>query len=189
MQNCLAPIAIAAELKLPDRVISETFKNFEGVKRRFTKTGEVDGITIIDDYGHHPKEISATLKAARDVIKNRKKGRLIAVVQPHRYSRVNDLFDEFCTCFGSADKVVVSEIYSAGEAPIKGISRDELIKGIKKNSKLEPIALSSNKELAHIINEIGKPNDLVVCLGAGTITYWANDLPDELAQLRNKKKK
>lgn len=189
VSNCLAPISIAAELKLPDKVIIDAFKNFEGVKRRFTKTGEVDGITIVDDYGHHPKEISATLKAARDVLKGRKKGNLIAVVQPHRYTRVRDLFDDFCTCFGSADKVVVSEIYSAGEEPISGISREELIKGIKKNSKLEPIALGSNKELASIINDIGRPGDLVVCLGAGTITYWANELPAELQELRKKKKK
>lgn len=172
---------------MPEKVIYNTFKNFNGVKRRFTKTGEVDGITIIDDYGHHPKEISATLKAARDVVNAKKKGRIIAVLQPHRFTRVRDLFDEFCTCFDNADEVIVSDIYTAGEAPIRGITRDNLIKGMKKQGKKNPIPLNSNKDLASVINKVAKKEDLVVCLGAGTVTYWANALPKELSALRKKK--
>ncbi len=189
VQNSLAIVAIAVELGIPDEVIMKAFKSFRGVKRRFTRTGEVNGITIIDDYGHHPKEIAATLAAARNVIKSKKKGRIIAVAQPHRYSRVRDLFGEFATCFGDANEVVISQIYPAGEEPIKGINRDTLISAIKKKTKKQAFALNSEKELASLIWKIAKPGDLVVCLGAGSITYWANALPSQLAHIQNSMKK
>src|SRR5205807_9987991 len=120
VQNSLAAIAIAAELGLGDEIVRDTLRNLRGVKRRFTKTGEWNGVTVIDDYGHHPVEIAAVLKAARTIVE----GRLIAVVQPHRYTRVSHLFDGFCTCFNDADVVLVADIYAAGEAPIEGVSRD-----------------------------------------------------------------
>lgn len=174
--NSLSAIAIAAELEMSDDVIKAGLGNFGGVQRRFTKTGEVDGVTIIDDYGHHPKEIMATLKTARQVIGN-SGGSITAVFQPHRYTRVRDLFDEFCNCFMDADKVIVSDVYPAGESPISGIDKDNIIKGIKKSGKVDVYGLSKPEELPEIVKKLNKKGDFVVFLGAGSVSKWANDLP------------
>jgi len=184
VQNSLSVIAIAAALKIPDAVIYETFANFQGVKRRFTITGEVGGITIIDDYGHHPREIAATLQAARDVIKTKGEGRIIAVMQPHRFSRLSALWEEFALCFGDADEVIIADVYAAGEQPIAGITRDNLIKNIIEKTGKKPHALLAEKNLPELVSRIAKPGDLVVCLGAGSITYWANALPGHLKKCK-----
>jgi UDP-N-acetylmuramate--alanine ligase len=184
--NSLAAISVAAELGFDEQFILNGFASFQGVKRRFTKTGVVNGITIIDDYGHHPKEISVTLKTAQDTVKE-SKGDVIAVVQPHRYSRVHDLFNDFCNCFESADKVVIADIYEAGEKPIEGINRDALVAGIKKAGHKDVQPLASAEELPKLINKIAKSGDIVVCLGAGSITYWANSLPQDIEGLGKKK--
>jgi UDP-N-acetylmuramate--alanine ligase len=155
---------------------------FKGVKRRFTKTGEANGVTVVDDYGHHPVEIAAVLRAAREAYQ----GRIVAVVQPHRYSRLHDLFEEFCTCFNNADTVIVSEVYSAGEAPIEGASRDALVDGLRAHGHRQVIPLESPQALPSLIAELTNPGDLVVCLGAGNITTWAGSLPEELAKLTSK---
>jgi UDP-N-acetylmuramate--alanine ligase len=151
---------------------------FKGVRRRFTKTGEVAGITVVDDYGHHPVEIAAVLTAARQA----HGGRIIAVVQPHRYTRLRDLFEDFCTCFNHADTVIVADVYAAGEQPIEGIHRDALVEGLRKRGHRHALALPSPDKLADMIAEEARAGDLVVCLGAGSITAWANALPAELAQ-------
>jgi UDP-N-acetylmuramate--alanine ligase len=181
VQNSLAAIAIGLELKFGDDVIRDGFKKFAGVKRRFTRTGIVDGITVIDDYGHHPEEIKATLKTARDVLKG-SKGRVIAVVQPHRYSRLNSLFQQFCTCFKDADKVVVSEVYPAGEKPIPGVTGEALVDGLKAQKK-EALFLESPEKLPALIRKVAKSGDMVICLGAGSITAWANQLPSQMSKL------
>jgi UDP-N-acetylmuramate--alanine ligase len=152
---------------------------FGGVKRRFTRTGEWNGITIIDDYGHHPVEIAAVLKAARDSTKNK----VIAVVQPHRYTRLQSLFEEFCTCFNDADTVIVADVYPAGEAPIPGIDRDNFVLGLRAHGHREVIALENAAALAGVVRGVAKPGDYVVCLGAGNITQWAYALPAELKAL------
>jgi UDP-N-acetylmuramate--alanine ligase len=176
VQNSLAAIAIAEELHLGDAVIHKALAGFAGVKRRFTKTGESGGVTIIDDYGHHPVEIAAVLKAARDATG----GRVIAVVQPHRYSRVANLFEQFCTCFNDADTVLVSDIYPAGEPPIEGVSRETLVEGLRAHGHRHADAVSAPQELASVIHDLASPGDFVVCLGAGSITNWAQALPAEL---------
>jgi UDP-N-acetylmuramate--alanine ligase len=153
------------------------------VKRRFTRTGEVDGITVIDDYGHHPVEIAAVLKAAR----TRTKGQVIAVVQPHRYTRLRDLFEEFCTCFNDADWVIVCDVYAAGEEPIPGIDREHLAAGLKTRGHRGVDELVRPEALAAAIDGLARPGDLVVCLGAGNITAWANALPEELRALRRRR--
>jgi UDP-N-acetylmuramate--alanine ligase len=178
--NSLAAVAVAAEMGLSDDVIRDGLARFKGVKRRFTKVGEVDGITIIDDYGHHPVEIAAVLKAARTA----SQGRVVAVVQPHRYTRLQSLFPEFCQCFNDADHVVVADVYPAGEAPIPGIDRDALINGLHAHGHPAVTALMSPKHLAAVIDDIAKPGDLVVCLGAGNITAWAHALPADLTGVR-----
>jgi UDP-N-acetylmuramate--alanine ligase len=177
--NSLAAIAVAEELGLGDDVVRAGLRGFKGVKRRFTKTGEWNGIAVIDDYGHHPVEIAAVLRAARGATA----GNVIAVVQPHRYSRVQNLFEEFCTCFNDADAVVVADIYPAGEAPIEGISRDSLVDGLSARGHRRALALSAPAELPALVRELAQPGDFVVCLGAGSITGWAHSLPDQLAKL------
>jgi UDP-N-acetylmuramate--alanine ligase len=177
--NSLAAISVVAELELDSSVILNGFSKFKGVKRRFTKTGEVGGVTIIDDYGHHPKEIEVTLKTARGTLKSASQS-VIAVVQPHRYSRVNDLFNEFCQCFGYADTVIVTDIYEAGETPIEGINKESLIAGIKKTGHKNVLPLESKDELPSLIKNVAKSGDIVVCLGAGSISAWANELPKQL---------
>jgi len=179
VQNALSAIAIAAEMGLDDATLARSLAKFAGVKRRFTKTGTVGGITVIDDYGHHPVEIAAVLAAARDATK----GRVIAVVQPHRYTRLRDLFDGFCTCFNDADTVVVADVYAAGETPIEGINRDALVEGLKSHGHRRVISLNDPKDLARVALDHAKKGDFVVCLGAGTITQWANALPAEMQAL------
>jgi len=179
--NSAAAISIAIELGLADDVIRKGLGGFTGVKRRFTKTGVVDGITIIDDYGHHPAEILAVVNAARVTTAE---GRVMAVVQPHRYSRLRDLFEDFCTCFNDADIVVVADIYAAGEMPIEGVTQASLIEGLRAHGHRMVIPLGHPDDLTVIVNEHMNSGDLVVCLGAGNITVWANDLPSNLANLR-----
>ncbi len=177
--NATAAIAVAHELGLPDETIRKAIAGFGGVRRRFTKTGESNGITIIDDYGHHPVEIAAVLKAARESTN----GKIIAVVQPHRFSRLQSLFEEFCTCFNDADTVVVAEVYPAGEAPIEGIDRDHFVLGLRAHGHREVVPLPNSAALAKVVHGIAGRGDFVVCLGAGNITQWAYALPGELKAL------
>ncbi len=179
VQNSLAAIAVAEEMGLGDNVVRTAFAGFKGVKRRFTKTGESHGVTVIDDYGHHPVEIAAVLRAARGAAA----GSIIAVVQPHRYSRLKDLFAEFCTCFNDADTVLVADVYAAGEAPIEGVNRDALVAGLRARGHRHAEALPSPADLARLVHALAKPGDFVVCLGAGSITSWAQSLPAELDAL------
>ncbi len=180
VQNALAAIAVANEMSIDEATIVSTLGGFEGVKRRFTKTGEADGITVIDDYGHHPVEISAVLKAARSA----SEGNIIAVVQPHRYSRLSSLFEEFCACFNDADTVIVSNVYEAGETPIPGADRDALIEGLRTRGHRHVLALGDPEDLPQIIGAVARRGDMVVCLGAGTSTVWANELPEKLKALQ-----
>jgi UDP-N-acetylmuramate--alanine ligase len=177
--NATSAIAVAHELGLSDDTIRKAIAGFGGVKRRFTKTGEWNGVTIIDDYGHHPVEIAAVLKAARESTN----GKIIAVVQPHRFTRLQSLFEEFCTCFNDADTVVVAEVYPAGEAPIEGIDRDHFVLGLRAHGHREVIPLQNSSELARVIGGLATSGDFVVCLGAGNITQWAYALPGELKAL------
>lgn len=177
--NATAAIAVARELGVSDDAIRKAIAGFGGVKRRFTKTGEWNGVTVIDDYGHHPVEIAAVLKAARESTN----GKIIAVVQPHRYTRLQSLFEEFCTCFNDADAVVVADVYAAGETPIDGIDRDHFVVGLRAHGHREVIPLPGATELAGIVKGLAKSGDLVVCLGAGNITQWAYVLPDQLKAL------
>jgi len=182
VQNALAAVSIGSEMGLSDAVLNKALSGFKGVKRRFTHTGTVDGITVIDDYGHHPVEIAAVLKAARDVCK----AQVIAVVQPHRYTRLRDLFEDFCTCFNAADAVIVADVYPAGEAPIEGIDRDSLVAGLRERGHRTVIALEGPGKLAETVDAMASDGDYVVCLGAGSISAWANALPGELEVLRGK---
>lgn len=183
VQNSLAAIAIAVEKGFATEVIKQGLLNFEGVKRRFTMTGKVDDIVIIDDYAHHPVEIKATLDAAKGLVKH-SNSKVIAVLQPHRYSRLHGLMEDFSTCLKDADHVIIADVYAAGEAPIANVNADELIKHVKHNAKQEAIKLNSPTDLAEIINKLAKKHDLVVFLGAGNITKWAYDLPEQLQELR-----
>ena len=177
--NATAAIAVAHELGLADETIRKALASFGGVRRRFTKTGEWNGVTIIDDYGHHPVEIAAVLKAARESTN----GKIIAVVQPHRFTRLQSLFEEFCTCFNDADTVVVAEVYPAGEAPIPGIDRDQFVLGLRAHGHREVIPLPESGALAGVLHGIAGRGDFVICLGAGNITQWAYALPDQLKAL------
>ncbi|MDU1670695.1 MAG: UDP-N-acetylmuramate--L-alanine ligase [Bradyrhizobium sp.] len=177
--NATAAIAVAHELGISDEAIRKAIAGFGGVKRRFTRTGEWNGVTIIDDYGHHPVEIAAVLKAARES----SSGKVIAVVQPHRYTRLQSLFEEFCTCFNDADAVIVADVYPAGEAPIEGIDRDHFVLGLRAHGHRDVLPLPQAADLAGIVKRLAKSGDLVVCLGAGNITQWAYALPDELKAL------
>src|SRR6201999_825144 len=177
--NATAAIAVGHELGVSDDAIRKALAGFGGVKRRYTRTGEINGVTVIDDYGHHPVEIAAVLKAARES----SNGKIIAVVQPHRYTRLQSLFEEFCSCFGDADAVVVADVYPAGEAPISGIDRDHFVTGLRAHGHREVIPLPKSSDLAGIVKDLAKSGDLVVCLGAGNITQWAYALPGELKAL------
>ncbi|MBI5163956.1 MAG: UDP-N-acetylmuramate--L-alanine ligase [Magnetospirillum sp.] len=179
VQNSLAAVAVADELGLSDAVVTKALSGFSGVKRRFTKTGEAKGVTVIDDYGHHPVEIAAVLKAARSATA----GRVVAVVQPHRYTRLSSLFEQFCTCFNDADTVIVADVYAAGEQPIEGFDKDNLVRGLQEHGHRHVLALPEPKALAATVDPIVRPGDLVVCLGAGNITAWAHALPGELELL------
>ncbi len=175
--NATAAIAVAREIGVSDDQIRKALANFGGVKRRFTRTGTWNGVTVIDDYGHHPVEIAAVLRAARESIN----GQVIAVVQPHRYTRLASLFEPFSTCFNDADAVIVAPVYAAGEAPIEGVDRDALVQAIRARGHRQVVALDEPKDLARIVRGIAKPGDYVVCLGAGSVTQWAYALPGELA--------
>ncbi|MGH6908831.1 MAG: UDP-N-acetylmuramate--L-alanine ligase [Phenylobacterium sp.] len=177
--NALAAIAVARELSVSEADIRKGLIGFEGVKRRFTTTGVADGVRIIDDYGHHPVEIASVLKAARAVTE----GRVIAVVQPHRYSRLSDLFEEFCACFNDADVVIVADVYAAGEAPLEGINRDGLVEGLRRYGHRRVLPLEGQQALAGLVRAEAKAGDVVVLLGAGDITGWAYALPGELLAL------
>lgn len=174
--NALSAIAVARHLGMENGKIREALADFKGVNRRFTKVAEVNGVTIIDDYGHHPVEIAAVLKAARQATT----GKVIAVHQPHRYSRLHDLFDDFCTCFNDADAVAIADVFSAGEDPVKGASRDDLVAGLISHGHRNAVALEGEADLAEFVKREAGPGDMVVCLGAGTISTWANDLPKAL---------
>ena len=180
ISNALAAIGIALWLDLPEESLRRALRSLEGVKRRFTRTGVVDGITFIDDYGHHPVEIRMVLKTARAAAP----GRVIAVAQPHRYTRLQSLFDDFCTCFTQADIVVVAPVYAAGEKPIPGVDRDALADGLRRHGQRDVRVVDGPEDLLALVDGIARPDDYVVCLGAGSITQWANALPDRLAALR-----
>jgi UDP-N-acetylmuramate--alanine ligase len=175
----LAVIVIALEMGIDEATLRRALSDFSGVKRRFTTVGVAQGVTVIDDYGHHPVEIGAVLNAARE----RCAGALIAVVQPHRFSRLRDLFEDFCSCFNDADAVVVADVYPAGEEPIEGVDRAALVAGLRARGHRQVIPLDDPADLAGLINQIAVPDDMVVCLGAGSITNWANALPEEIAAL------
>lgn len=176
VSNALAAIAVARHLGMKSSEIKEALANFKGVNRRFTKVGEVNGVTIIDDYGHHPVEIAAVLKAARQA----SEGRIIAVHQPHRYSRLSSLFDDFCSCFNEADVVAIADVFAAGEDPIAGASRDDLVTGLIRHGHRHARAIHSEEDLERLVREQSEAGDIVVCLGAGTISAWANALPERL---------
>ncbi|MDB5417736.1 MAG: murC [Phenylobacterium sp.] len=177
--NAVAAIAVAHELGVSPEDIRKGLAGFGGVRRRFTTTGVANGVRIIDDYGHHPVEISSVLTAARAVTQ----GRVIAVVQPHRYSRLRDLFDDFRHAFNDADVVIVADVYAAGEAPIPGIDRDALVEGLRRYGHRRALPLASPADLPALIRQEARPGDLVVLLGAGDITSWAYALPDQLQAL------
>ncbi|WP_304619652.1 UDP-N-acetylmuramate--L-alanine ligase [Paracoccus sediminilitoris] len=176
VSNCLAAVAVARHLGIKKTEIREALAKFGGVGRRFTRVGEIGGVTIIDDYGHHPVEIAAVLKAARQATT----GRVIAVHQPHRYSRLSTLFDDFCTCFNEADVVAIADVYAAGEDPIPGAGRDDLVAGLIAHGHRHARAILSEDDLERLVREQARPGDMVVCLGAGTISAWANNLPARL---------
>ena len=176
VSNALAAIAVARHLGMSKDEIRAALASFGGVNRRFTKVDEVGGVTIIDDYGHHPVEIAAVLKAARQA----SKGRVIAVHQPHRYTRLSSLFDEFCTCFNEADVVGIAEVYAAGETPIEGASRDDLVSGLIRHGHRHARAVHGEEDLARLVREQVRAGDIVVCLGAGNISAWAHGLPARL---------
>ncbi len=182
VQNAAAAAAVARGLGVPEEQVREALAGFEGVKRRFTDVGGWNGARIIDDYGHHPVEIAAVLKAAREVAD----GKVIAVVQPHRYSRLHDLFDEFCTCFNDADAVLVADVYPAGEQPIEGADRESLVAGLKTHGHRKAAGVSRDT-LAPAVAALAGEGDLIVCLGAGDITAWAAALPEELAAIGEKR--
>jgi len=179
--NATAAIAVAHELGVGDDVIRDALAGFGGVRRRFTRTGIWNGVTIIDDYGHHPVEIAAVLRAARESTR----GQVIAVVQPHRYTRLAALFEQFCTCFNDADAVIVAHVYPAGEAPIAGADRDALVRGLRTHGHRRVIPLDGPDKLATLVAATAQPGDYVVCLGAGSITQWAYALPGELAAAKS----
>jgi UDP-N-acetylmuramate--alanine ligase len=182
VQNALAAIAIGVEMEVDEGTIRSALAGFKGVKRRFTRTGEAGGIAVIDDYGHHPVEIAAVLKAARQAGARD----VVAVVQPHRYSRLQSLFEDFCTCMNDAGTVIVADVYAAGEAPIEGFDKDALVEGLRARGHRSVVPLPGPDSLPEMINAIAKPGDYVVCLGAGNITAWAHALPGQLQELQSR---
>jgi len=176
VSNALSAVAVARHLGMSRDGIREALANFRGVNRRFTKVGEVNGVTIIDDYGHHPVEIAAVLKAARESTE----GRVIAIHQPHRYTRLSHHFEEFSSCFHDADVVAITDIFAAGEDPIEGASRDDLVASLTRHGHRHAHGIEGEADLAQLVREHAKPGDIVMCLGAGTISAWANALPDRL---------
>jgi UDP-N-acetylmuramate--alanine ligase len=173
-------IAVGVEMEIDEETIRSALAGFKGVKRRFTHVGEAGGITVIDDYGHHPVEIAAVLKAARQAGARD----VIAVVQPHRYSRLAALFEDFCTCMNDAGTVIVADVYAAGEAPIEGMDKDGLVEGLRARGHRSVVPLPGPDSLAEMVHAIAKPGDFVICLGAGSITTWAHALPEQLTALQ-----
>ena len=184
VQNALAAISVALEMGIESEIIREALAHFKGVGRRFDIKGSAHGITVIDDYGHHPVEIKAALNAGRMKANG---GKLIAVVQPHRYTRLRDLFDDFCSCFNDADTVIVADVYAAGEQPLDGFGKDDLVSGLQAHGHRNVFALSAPDALASLVADQAADGDIVMCLGAGTITNWAGSLPDELNALLSKR--
>jgi UDP-N-acetylmuramate--alanine ligase len=180
VSNALAAVAVSRHLGMKAEEIKQALASFGGVNRRFTKVAEVDGVTIIDDYGHHPVEIAAVLKAARQATE----GRVIAVHQPHRYTRLSHHFEDFCSCFNDADVAGIAEVYAAGEDPIEGASRDDLVAGMIAHGHRHARAVNDVDDLVRLVTEQARPGDMVVCLGAGTISTWANALPEKLHALK-----
>jgi UDP-N-acetylmuramate--alanine ligase len=181
--NALAAIAVGMEFKLSDEVIAKGFERFSGVKRRFTKVGEIGGATIIDDYAHHPTEIRAVLSAARESAQER----VIAVVQPHRYTRLRDLMDDFQNAFNDADVVFVAPVYAAGEEPIEGISAEALAEGLRTRGHRLVKTVESAVDLAANLRDLAAEGDVVICMGAGDITKWAAGLADGIGKARSSK--
>ena len=180
VQNALAAIAVAVEMGCPDEVIRSGFASFGGVRRRFTRMGEVNGAVVIDDYAHHPVEIRAVLSAARESAS----GRVIAVAQPHRFTRLRDLMDEFQNCFNDADMVFAAPVYPAGEQPIEGVDSEALVAGLRARGHRSAAGIAGAAALADTLAPIVEPGDLVVCLGAGDITKWAAGLAPAIAERR-----
>ncbi len=182
VQNALSALAIGYRMGMGAAAMKNALSKFSGVKRRFTRTGQAGGVTVIDDYGHHPVEIQAVLKAARQAVAGTS-GRVIAVMQPHRYSRLSSLFGEFCTCFNDADSVIIADVYAAGEAPIEGADKDALVQGLKDCGHKDVYALPDVSVLPDMIAARAKEGDFVICLGAGDITKWAYALPKQLEEI------
>ncbi|MBY0334943.1 MAG: UDP-N-acetylmuramate--L-alanine ligase [Acetobacteraceae bacterium] len=182
VQNALAAIAIGVEMDISEEAIRSGLAGFKGVKRRFTRVGEQGGITVIDDYGHHPVEIAAVLKAARQAGARD----VVAVVQPHRYSRLSTLFEDFCTCMNDAGTVIIADVYAAGEPPMPGIDKDALVEGLRARGHRSVVPLPGPDSLAEMVHAIARSGDYVVCLGAGSITTWAHALPEQLAALQQR---
>ncbi len=180
VQNALAAIGVALELGIPDATIQQGFAKFGGVKRRFTKVGEVNGATIIDDYGHHPVEIRAVLAAARESAE----GRVIAVVQPHRFTRLKNLMDEFAQAFNDADMVYVTPVYAAGELPLEGVSAEALVENVQRRGHRSVASVEDADGLAQALAGVVQPKDMVICLGAGDITKWAANLAGAIEEAR-----
>lgn len=188
VQNSLAALTIARRMGIAPASMKNALSNFSGVKRRFTKTGEAGGVTIIDDYGHHPVEIQAVLKAARQAVEGTS-GKVIAVMQPHRYTRLSSLFEDFCTCFNDADSVIVADVYAAGEPPIEGISKESLAEGLTSHGHKQVGVLPDPDSLPATIAAQVQSGDFVICLGAGDITKWAYALPAQLESILSKSQK
>ena len=184
VQNALAAIAVAAELGCDDDMIRAGFANFGGVRRRFTRMGTVAGAQVIDDYAHHPVEIRAVLSAAREAVHGAGGGRVIAVAQPHRFTRLRDLMDDFQACFTDADMVFVAPVYAAGEAPIAGVDSAALVQGLRDRGHRAAGEVAGPDDLAARLAEVVRPGDMIVCLGAGDITRWAAGLAPAIARLR-----
>jgi UDP-N-acetylmuramate--alanine ligase len=172
VSNAIAAMTVARELGVNAAAIRNALDNFTGVKRRFTRVGTYNGAAIIDDYGHHPVEIAAVLKAARQAFA----GPVVAIVQPHRYTRLHDLFDQFCTCMNDADVAVVAPVYAAGEQPIEGANRDSLMEGLRAHGHKQVFGIDGPDDLPALLAPYAKPGGAIVCLGAGSITYWAAGL-------------
>lgn len=185
--NSLSAFAIAHELKIPAQTVADALQNFKGVKRRFSKTGCAAGVTVIDDYAHHPAEITAVLGAARDAVQARGTGRVIAVMQPHRYSRLKNLFSEFSACFEKADHIFIADVYAAGEQKMDQIDKEHLIAEIKKTGKKSVHPVQDPARLANQVAEVAASGDFVICMGAGSITHWAQALPAQLQDLLGEK--
>jgi len=176
VSNALAAVAVSRHLGVSHDQIKSALSNFGGVNRRFTHVDQVDGVTIIDDYAHHPVEIAAVLSAARQATE----GRVIAVHQPHRYTRLDSLFEEFCSCFNDADVIAITDVFEAGETPIEGADRDALVTGLKAHGHKRAIAIGGESDLPDFFKAEAAQGDLFVCMGAGTISGWVHGLPKAL---------